>query len=204
MSWLRQRWLPLSVLLAAAGLLVASLEWTVANAAWGPTGPRTATAIPGTGRVTSLAAAERAAARFAAPHGLEVGEVMQFKNGFYATLVDPAGNGATEVLVDPASGAVRLEWGPAMMWNTAYGMHPGRQDTAASVQPQQAVRIARAWLNENRPGERPGEAEAFPGYYTLHTLRGGQISGMLSVHAASGAVWYHDWHGQFIQMQGSR
>jgi hypothetical protein len=55
---------------------------------------------------------------------------MQFDNGFYAELVDQAGNGATEVLVDPRSGAVQIEWGPAMMWNTAYGMHPARGDGA--------------------------------------------------------------------------
>ena len=40
--------------------------------------------------------------------------------------------------------------------------------------------------------------DAFPGYYTLHALRGGQVVGMLSVNAATGAVWYHTWHGRFI------
>ncbi|MBB1254829.1 hypothetical protein H3146_15910 [Streptomyces sp. OF3] len=33
----------------------------------------------------------------------------------------------------------------------------------------------------------------------LHTLRGDRIVGMLSVHATSGDVWYHTWHGRFLQ-----
>jgi hypothetical protein len=31
----------------------------------------------------------------------------------------------TEVLVDPESGSVQLEFGPAMMWNTRFGMMAG-------------------------------------------------------------------------------
>jgi hypothetical protein len=191
----------LAVLLVATGLLVASIGWTLGQASWWPTGPMAGPAVPGDGPVRDLAGAERAAAEFGRPQGLTVGEVMQFDNGFYAELVDPAGNGATEVLIDPASGAVQLEWGPAMMWNIAYGMHPGRQHAALTVAPQEAQRVADAWLGENRPGERADQAETFPGYYTLHTLRDDQVAGMLSVHATSGAVWYHDWHGEFIRME---
>jgi hypothetical protein len=132
--------------------------------------------------------------------GLQVAEVMQFDNGFYAELVDPEGQAATEVLVDPSSGGVQVEWGPAMMWNTAYGMHPARADAGRVVGAEQARRIADVWLDENRSGEHADEAEAFPGYYTLHTLRGDRVVGMLSVHAGTGAVWHHDWHGRFIAM----
>jgi hypothetical protein len=51
-----------------------------------------------------------------------------------------------------------------------------------------------------RPGSALTVADpvAFPGYYTLHTLDAGKISGMLSVNAATGAVWYHTWHGAYI------
>jgi hypothetical protein len=31
-------------------------------------------------------------------------------------------------------------------------------------------------------------------------LEDGDIQGMLSVHSATGQVWYHTWHGGFIQM----
>jgi hypothetical protein len=124
---------------------------------------------------------------------------MQFDNGFYAELVDPSGDLATEVLVDPRTGGVQVEFGPAMMWNTAYGMHPARAG-AASIGGEQAQAKADRWLQANRSGERAGGADAFPGYYTLHTLRGDQVVGMLSVNATTGAIWYHTWHGRFIAM----
>jgi hypothetical protein len=44
--------------------------------------------------------------------------------------------------------------------------------------------------------------DAFPGYYTLETLKGGRISGMVSVNASTGAVWPHWWHGAFIAKSG--
>lgn len=62
------------------------------------------------------------AQRFAGRLGLHVNEVMQFQRNYYAKLVDGNGNGATEVLVDPTSGLVSIEYGPAMMCNTRYGM----------------------------------------------------------------------------------
>jgi hypothetical protein len=37
-------------------------------------------------------------------------------------MLDADGEAATEVLIDPRSGAVWIEYGPAMMWNTRYGM----------------------------------------------------------------------------------
>jgi hypothetical protein len=45
------------------------------------------------------------------------------------------------------------------------------------------------------------EAEAFYGYYTLHTLKNGQVERMLSVNGYAGAVWYHTWHGPFLGMK---
>jgi hypothetical protein len=205
MTWLRGRWLPLSVLVAAAGLLIASMAWA-SGGGWGPYGTSKlghggmmGPAISGDGPVRSLGDAERAAGRFADRWGLTVGEVMQFDNGFYAELVDPSGDLASEVLIDPRTGGVQVEFGPAMMWNTAYGMHPARVG-AAAIEGEQAQAIADRWLRSNRPGEHAGEADVFPGYYTLHTLRGDQIVGMLSVHAGTGAVWYHSWHGRFIAM----
>ena len=72
--------------------------------------------------VRTLSAARSDAQRFADRLGLRVDEVLQFERNFYVKLVDRSGNGATEVLVDPASGVVSIEYGPAMMWNTRYGM----------------------------------------------------------------------------------
>jgi hypothetical protein len=50
---------------------------------------------------------------------------MQFTNNFYVLLTGEHDSPATEVLVDPETGAVTLEYGPAMMWNTRYGMMRG-------------------------------------------------------------------------------
>jgi hypothetical protein len=202
MTRLRGRWLPLTVLVAAVAALIASLVWVAGSDAGRPGPGAMMGAVSREGPVHSLADADRAAGRFADRWDLHVGEVMRFSNGYYAELLDPAGNGATEVLIDPGSGTVHLEFGPAMMWNTAYGMMPARtQPGDAAIGPDQAVRIADRWLREHRPGLHAAEPDRFPGYYTLHTLRGDRITGMLSVHASTGDVWYHTWHGRFLQMQ---
>lgn len=199
----------------------------------------------GTQTVQTLADAKRQAQRFADRLDLRVGEVMEFSNGFYASLLDGDGNGATEVLVY-RNGAVHLEFGPAMMWNTEYspmagygmmgsgsggmmgngsdggmmgnGSYGGMMDDGSyggmmggavdgslgtasqTVSAADAVTIANRWLDANRPGLSVQSADAFPGYYTLHTLRDGKIAGMLSVNASTGAVWYHTWHGSFVAM----
>lgn len=148
------------------------------------------------------AGADRAAGRFGDRCGLRVGEVMRFSNGYYAEFLDSGGSGAAEVLVDSRSGTVRLESGPAMMWNTAYGMMPvGARPGTEAIGPDGAVRIADRWLSEHRSGLHAAEPDRFPGYYTLHTLRGDHAIGTLSVNASTGQVWYHNWHGRFLQMQ---
>ncbi|MFD7445648.1 hypothetical protein [Streptomyces sp. NPDC059909] len=195
------RWLPLTVLVAAVAALIASLVW-VAGSDFGRPGPAAVMgAVSRDGPVRTLDEAERAAGHFADKWDLHVGEVMEFSNGYYAELLDPQGQGATEVLIDPDSGTVQPEFGPAMMWNTAYGMHARNRTGATTIEPGQAVRIADTWLREHRPGLHTADPESFPGYYTLHALRGDNTVGMLSVNARTGAVWYHTWHGRFIQMQ---
>lgn len=162
--------------------------------------------------VTGLVDARRRAARLADRWGLRAGEVMRFERNYYVELVDGKGRGATEVLVQPRSGAVSIEYGPATMWNTRYGLMGGSAMGGMggmmgaagagepTVTPAEAVRIADRWLRSR--GLRAGEAEAFPGYYTLHTLRSGKVTGMLSVNAYTGAVWLHTWHGAFVSMAG--
>ncbi|MFE0711666.1 hypothetical protein ACFW29_32035 [Streptomyces sp. NPDC058865] len=75
-----------------------------------------------------------------------------------------------------------------------------RRDQAPSlfrISAGQAEERARNWLRDRGSGLTSGEAEAFPGYFTLHMLRSGKIEGMLSVNAATGAVWVHTWHGTY-------
>lgn len=223
------RWMPLSVLILAVVALFASIVWVVGGTGMGRsdhsvaptmsgyggpmmTGPGGDGSMPGygamplrtpgNGQVRSLDDARRAADQFGQQRRLHTGEVMQFSNGYYAELLDGQGRGATEVLIDPTSGMVQLEMGPAMMWNTTYGMMPNAQPSDRSpVTADQAQRIADQWLSQHRWGLHATDATAFPGYYTLHTLRGDQIVGMMSVNAQTAAVWYHTWHGQFIAMQ---
>ena len=117
------------VLVAALAILGVSVTWAFAQGGdrgWGMSrfGPgMMGYASSGSGApVSDLSGAKRQAQRFADRLDLRVGEVMRFENNYYAELVEPSGDRATEVLVNPATGAVWLEYGPAMMWNTRYGM----------------------------------------------------------------------------------
>ncbi len=153
--------------------------------------------------VVDLAGAREQAQVFATSlrPGLTVGEVMQFDRQYYAELVEADGSLATEVLIDPVSGDVQLELGPARMWNTRYGMM-ARGGSDMRISAAEAQRIADEWLAGQAGGDgiTAATADAFPGYYTLHTLRDGKVDGMLSVNATSGDVWYHSWHGAFVEM----
>jgi hypothetical protein len=254
----RSRLLPMLVLAAAVAALAATVGFAVVLADDGgwessPHGYSMMTAsgasapwyVEDAGKpVRTIAAARERAGRFADRLGLVPGEVMRFENNFYVLLDETDGRPATEVLVDPATGGVTLEYGPAMMWNTSYGMMSGTalddvpgtmmgggmmgggmtdgmmggargMMDGASVQPGvitpsgsvsgtvSAVRaraLANEWLRDRLPGREAVEPDAFPGYYTLHTMRDGRVEGMLSVNRRTGAIWYHWWHGRFLTM----
>ena len=245
---MKVRALPLVVLVAATAALAGSVAWAVARAdddgSWMMSrygsGMMGYSAPSGGNEVRTLADAKRRTQEFADELGLRVGEVMRFTNNYYAELHEDNGRLATEVLVEPANGAVYLEYGPAMMWNTRYGMmsdfrlrdtsRPGGMmgggmmgggmmggskggmmggyadptwtpgAAEADVSFAKARRIAQRWLDEQGSDLTADEPDAFPGYYTLHVLRGGKVTGMLSVNAATGAVWSHWWHGRFVSM----
>ncbi|GGN48398.1 hypothetical protein GCM10011579_001010 [Streptomyces albiflavescens] len=148
-------------------------------------------------RVQTLDQARQRATAFADRLSLRVGEIMQFSRNFYAELQTTDGHPATEVLVNPADGAVQIEYGPAMMWNTDYGMHYGSRSTAR-ISAAQAQYIAQQWLHDHDSTLTAGDPESYPGYYTLHTMKSGKITGMLSVNSSTGQVWYHTWHGTYI------
>ena len=81
--------------------------------------------LPGNGEpVVDLAQARDRAREYAKTleSDLQVGEVMKFSNQYYAELQELDGTKATEVLVDSDNGAVQMEFGPARMWNTRFGM----------------------------------------------------------------------------------
>lgn len=153
---------------------------------------------------------------------LELAEVMQFDNHFYAQIREvDTGINAFEMLIDPYTGSVYPEPGPNMMWNIKYGMMGGgfrggmmgRQagmmngystndlEDEMSVSPGEAREFAQAALDSSWPGTSVGEdVDEFYGYYTIHVLQDDETTGMLSVNGYSGQVWIHDWHGKFIAM----
>jgi len=178
----------------------------------------------------SLEQAEGALQDFLSSYGdedLHVAEIMIFDNHAYAEIVEQStGIGAMEVLVDPVTLEVYPEHGPNMMWNLKYGMmsgngmmsggggygmmggnwwgsQAGSADLSAEmpVSPEQAVEIAQSYLDKELPGAQADEhADPFYGYYTLHILRDGQVTGMLSVNGYNSQVFLHTWHGEFIEM----
>lgn len=152
---------------------------------------------------------------------LAIAEVMIFDNHAYAEIVEKStGIGAMEVLVDPVTRAVYPEFGPNMMWNLKYspmgeygwmgrgmrgmmGSIANPEDISAEmpVTPDEAVEIAQKYLDAEQPGARVSdEADRFYGYYTLHIVRDGKVTGMLSVNGYTRQVFPHTWHGNFIEM----
>jgi hypothetical protein len=160
--------------------------------------------------------------------GFSVAEVMAFTNNDYVAVQDPSGKPAFELLTDLRTNWV-MEEPPSMMWNTKYGMMGALGSRVSPMMggsmmgggwngwygsgsgkvatTKRAVAIANKWLARANPGERVaadagGSAMGkFPGYYSFDTERNGKTYGMLSVNAATGAVWYHGWHGTFLAEQ---
>ena len=154
--------------------------------------------------VSSVDGAKTLAEQFASSQGsgLRVKEIMEFSDHYYVMVQEESsGVNAFELLVDKATGRVFLEPGPSMMWNTKYGHMRSRNPTATMpVSSEQALRNAQQWLDTNFPNAKAEEAETFYGYYTIDFSRNNQTIGMLSVNGYSGEIWYHTWHGQFIEM----
>jgi len=169
-----------------------------------------ASLLPSEGPVASLEEAQKAVEQYVEQlgyEGLQVTEVMEFERNYYAIVAEEkSAIGAMELLVNKSSGAVTPEPGPNMMWNAEYGMHRGGMmgygpgDGEMLVSPDEARDVAQRWLDDNLTGREAGTPDQFYGYYTLHFLKDGQIEGMLSVRGSTGDVWYHSWHGDFVQM----
>jgi hypothetical protein len=124
-------------------------------------------------------------------------------------------------------GVIHPEQGPSMMWNTKYGgmmgggwgqgggmMGPGMMGRGWRYQPYSGVptanmsitktdakQLTQSYLKLHLSGSSTEEPDTFYGYYTIHVLRDGKVYGMLSVNGYTGQVWYHTWHGAFIQMK---
>ncbi len=159
---------------------------------------------------------------------LKLAEVMEFDNQFYAEVAEKSTDiHAFELLVNRWTGAIVPEPGPNMMWNTKYGQmgagmmgggmmggpgwgwggrrgYRGWSDAnkEMTVTPQKARQYAQDFLDARLPGTKAEEgADTFYGYYTIHVMKDGKVYGMLGVNGYTGWVWYHEWHGKFLQMK---
>ena len=148
-------------------------------------------------------------------------EVEEYKNNFYATYYEKnTGIFAFQMLIwkpgspwtggmmgnGMMSGIVMPEPGPNMMWNTKYGVMGGmmgvyRQTPTSNmtVTREQAKAIAQQYLDNSFSGTSAGDVDTFYGYYNVDVLLTDKTFGMLSVNGYTGQVWYHSWHGTYIQ-----
>ena len=139
---------------------------------------------------------------------LAVREIEEYTLNFYVQIYEKStGIGAFEMLINKYTESIYPEMGPNMMWNTKYGMMRGGIlsgifGTPTATMPLtagQAEANAQQYLNTYIPGTTAGKAESFYGYYHVMVLSAGEGYGMLSVNGYTGQVWFHNWHGTFIQ-----
>ena len=164
-----------------------------------------------TGTALNIAAAKTIAENYVTSIGnpnLAVKQIEEYTNNFYVLITDKtSGNGALELLINKYTGSIYPEMGPNMMWNTQYGMMRsgilggifGTPTTTMPVTATQATTDAQQYLTTYLPGTTTGDVTTFSGYYTIEVVNGTTPFGMLSVNGYSGQVWYHTWHGAFIQ-----
>ena len=147
-------------------------------------------------------------------------EVEGYAYDFYVPVKEKStGNYAFAWVIDRYSGSVMPEMGPNMMWNTKYGMmaggmmgqggvmgsgiQPGGQVTPTVDTPigaDQAKTLAQQFLDGFLPGTKVGDVDTFYGFRTIDVNRDGRQVGMISVNGYSGVVWYHTWHGDFLEL----
>lgn len=159
---------------------------------------------------------------------LAIKEITEFQYNFYIIYYEKdTGIGAFEMLIwkqAPPSGmiggmgmgagmmtgTIMPEPGPNMMWNTKYNMGQGMMgqgmmgyrtqvSSTMTISKDRALELAQAYLDSYLNGAKVEDAMQFYGYYTIDFTINGKIAGMLSVNGQTGRVWYHSWHGSFIQ-----
>ncbi len=88
--------------------------------------------------------------------------------------------------------------GRGMMSRYSYG-NTVTPTTTMPVNVTQAKADAQKFLNINYPNTTTGDVTTFYGYYTIEVLNNGNTYSMISVNGYTGQVWYHTWHGDFLQ-----
>ncbi len=139
--------------------------------------------------------------------GLRIVEIEEWTSNFYIRVQEGStGTNAFELLVNRYGSQVGPEPGPNMMWNRKYGMMGGMMghlygtnSNNMTINATGASQIAQKWLNSNYPDTQVEDPDTFYGYYTMDFSKDGNTVGMLSVNGYTGAVWFHTWHGSFIE-----
>lgn len=148
--------------------------------------------------------------------GLEISDIFIYENSdyYFSIIEEESGRGAMELLVDPTNGYIQQEYGPNMMWNLKYGMMggglgmmgSGYQQSSAKVidniiSAEKAIGIGQSYLDKYMAGLKVEEdGHEFYGYFTFHVEKDGDAYGMISVNGITGDVWYHDWHGDVVDI----
>lgn len=150
---------------------------------------------------------------------LALDEVEEWEYNFYVVVKEVStSNKAFQLVIDKWTGAVMSETGPNMMWNSKYlggglmmrsevfGATP-RAGATMTVTPTQAALDANQFLIDRfSPGRNlavVNPPDTYYGFYAfdVNDVATGKKYGMLSVNGSTGQVWYHTWHGNFIQGQ---
>ena len=152
---------------------------------------------------------------------LALDEVEEWEFNYYVVVKEaaPSQYKAFQLIIDKWTGIVMPEPGPSMMWNQKYGgmMNnmmdgmPGQMkrrdrkitEPTFTTTPEAATSNANQFLRERfrRTLVVDGAPEVFFGYYNfdVNDAVTGAKYGMLSVNGTTGQVWYHTWHGNFVQ-----
>ncbi len=153
--------------------------------------------------------------------GLALDEIEEWEYNYYVVVKEapPSPYKAYQLLIDKWTGFVMPEPGPNMMWNQKYGgmMNsmmdgmPGHMnkrerritDPKMTVTLDAAASAASQFLRErfSHPLVVAEPPDTFYGYYNfdVNDAATGIKYGMLSVNGTTGQVWYHTWHGGFLQ-----
>lgn len=152
---------------------------------------------------------------------LALDELEEWEFNYYVVVKEaaPSQYKAFQLIIDKWTGFVMPEPGPNMMWSQKYsgmmnsmtdGMpgHMNRRDRKITeptftVTPEAATSAANQFLRERfrRALAVTGVPDVFFGYFNFDVNDSvtGEKYGMLSVNGSTGQVWYHTWHGNFVQ-----
>ncbi len=149
---------------------------------------------------------------------LALDEVEEWEYNFYVVVEERStSNKAFQLTIDKWTGAVMPEPGPNMMWNAKYlgnGMSMRSEvfgstsgtNSPMTVSASEAGQDANQFLAARFSGRNlavVNPPDTYYGFYSfdVNDVATGKKYGMLSVNGYTGQVWYHTWHGNFIQGQ---